>query len=217
MNKRLIITISVILILINGVSLVPVRAQQIVKAKDLNHLITKILQREKKENRIAPFRIKSWNLVRKKCLDSTISNSIFLSDTIWYMAQWSYIGGGCEEVFNAEYLFESRFHFDNIYAIDAYTDCFKHEARLTSDERMIRSWDREWIEKVKEHHVNDGQEIFAAMIIREKDGRYRYYNDLFTNYNEFLLCINRQQYYESEEYLRLIRRKYKRKRSIIIR
>ena len=195
---------------------VPIQAQKRVIANDLDHLITKILRREKNENRISPFRIKSWNLVRKKCLDNIISNSFFQSDTIWYMAQWSFVGGGSEEVFNAEYLFESSFHLDNKYAIDAFTDCFRHEGHLTSDERMIRFWDEEWIEKVKEHHVNDGYEIFAAMIIREKDGRYRYYSESFTNYNEFLLCFS-PKYKESEEYLRYERRKYKKKRCVIIR
>ena len=38
------------------------------------------------------------------------------------------------------------------------------------------------------------------MIIREKEGRYRYCSESFTNYNEFLLCFS-PQYKESEEYL----------------
>ena len=149
-------------------SLVPVRVQQIVRANDLNHLITKILHRERKENPfLLPIGIKSLNTIREKTLDSTISNVIYQSDTIWYMTSWTFMGVGREEIFNSEYLFESGFHFKN-YALDAYTDCFKHDGRHTSDERMIRSWDKEWIEKVKSHPVNDGREIVAAMIIREK-------------------------------------------------
>ena len=50
------------------------------------------------------------------------------------------------------------------------------------------------------------------MIIREKEGRYRYCSESFTNYNEFS-----PQYKESEEYLRYERRKYKKKRCVIIR
>ena len=196
---------------------VPIQAQKSVKANDLHGLITSILQQNRKKYRyISSGEIKMLNKVRMKSIDNVISNMMIQSDTIWYMTYWNLSGGRGEEIFNAEYIFESGFYFDNIYAIDAFTDCFKHEGRLTSDERMVRSWDKEWIEKVKEHHVNDGYEIFAVMIIREKEGKYRYYSESFTNYNEFLLCFS-PQYKESEEYLRYERRKYKKKRCVIIR
>lgn len=196
---------------------VPIQAQKRVKTNDLHGLITSILQQNRKNYRyISSGEIKLLNKVRMKSIDNVISKMMIQSDTIWYMTYWNLSGGRGEEIFNAEYIFESGFHFVNKYAIDVFTDCFKHECRLTSDERMIRSWDSEWIEKVKEHHVNDGYEIFAAMIIREKEGRYRYYSESFTNYNEFLLCFS-PKYKESEEYLRYERRKYKKKRSVIIR
>ena len=54
------------------------------------------------------------------------------------------------------------------------------------------------------------------MIIREKEGRYRYCSESFTNYNFFLLFV-RRQYEESEDYLRYERRRYKMKRIVIIR